>query len=39
MWRRDGVLVIESVCVPGVDGVVFETGDDGIREGQVEHLH
>ena len=36
--RGDLVLVLQRVCVPSVDRVVFEAGEDGVGEGQEEHL-
>ena len=36
--RRDLVLVVQCVCLPSVDGVVFEAGDDCIAHGLEENL-
>jgi len=36
--RRDLVLVVQSGSVPGMDGVIFEAGEDHVGQGHKEHL-
>ena len=37
-WRRDLVLVVEGVHIPGMDGVIFEAGQDHVCQGDKENL-